>query len=113
MCIRDRALAVEALQIFGAIQAPVYGVTRHQAAGPFRVKRNDAVLAVLCLPEMTGHDRQVQGLAVVTCHFREAKDGEHRIISFYAKRARGLMARYAIDRRLDRAEDLKGFDGEG
>ena len=33
-----------------------------------------------------------------------------RMIAFYAKRARGAMARYAVDGRLQRAEDLKGFD---
>jgi cytoplasmic iron level regulating protein YaaA (DUF328/UPF0246 family) len=35
------------------------------------------------------------------------------MISFFAKKARGLLARYAIDRRIDRATDLKGFDSEG
>ena len=43
----------------------------------------------------------------------EEKDGEARIISFYAKRARGLMARYAIDNRLERHADLKAFDIAG
>jgi uncharacterized protein len=46
---------------------------------------------------------------VVTCHFKEDRDGEIKTISFFAKRARGLMARYAIDQRIDRAEDLKHF----
>lgn len=50
---------------------------------------------------------------VITCHFREEKAGTSRIISFFAKRARGLMARYAIDHRLEDAEALKGFDLEG
>jgi cytoplasmic iron level regulating protein YaaA (DUF328/UPF0246 family) len=52
-------------------------------------------------------------LPLVTCHFLEEKDGESRVISFYAKKARGLMARYAIDRRIDRADALKDFDLEG
>lgn len=50
---------------------------------------------------------------VITCHFREERDGEMRIISFFAKRARGAMARYAIDNRIDRAEKLKSFDRDG
>jgi cytoplasmic iron level regulating protein YaaA (DUF328/UPF0246 family) len=51
---------------------------------------------------------------VVTCHFKEVKDGAPaKIISFYAKRARGRMARYAIDGRIERAEDLKTFDVDG
>lgn len=51
---------------------------------------------------------------VVTCHFKEIKDGAPpKIISFFAKRARGRMARYAIDGRIERAEDLKTFDADG
>ena len=53
------------------------------------------------------------GHPVVTCHFREEKAGEARVISFYAKHARGLMARFAIDHRIDRAEGLKAFDVAG
>lgn len=50
---------------------------------------------------------------VVAFRFLEEKDGEGRVISFYAKRARGMVARWAIDNRIDRAEKLKGFDAEG
>jgi cytoplasmic iron level regulating protein YaaA (DUF328/UPF0246 family) len=51
---------------------------------------------------------------LVNCHFKEIRLGEApRILSFYAKTARGLMARYAIDHRIDRAEGLKGFDSAG
>lgn len=52
-------------------------------------------------------------IPLVTCKFFEEKDGEAKIISFYAKKARGLMARYAIDHRIEHAVDLKGFDSEG
>jgi cytoplasmic iron level regulating protein YaaA (DUF328/UPF0246 family) len=52
-------------------------------------------------------------LPVVACHFREEKDGQAKMVSFYAKVARGMMARYAIDNRLERVEDLKGFDRAG
>jgi cytoplasmic iron level regulating protein YaaA (DUF328/UPF0246 family) len=34
-------------------------------------------------------------------------------MSFFAKKARGLMARYAIDNRIERAADLRAFDIEG
>ena len=50
---------------------------------------------------------------VVACQFLEEKDGEARIISFFAKAARGMMARYAIDNRIELAADLKGFDRAG
>ena len=45
--------------------------------------------------------------------FEDWKNGRYKIISFYAKRARGLMARYAITRRLDAPEALKAFDEDG
>ncbi|CAN5124217.1 peroxide stress protein YaaA [soil metagenome] len=60
-----------------------------------------------------GVDLKALKLPLVTCHFREEKDGEARMLSFFAKRARGLMARYAIDHRIDRAEGLKAFDYDG
>lgn len=58
-------------------------------------------------------DADTLGHRIVTCHFREVKDGEARIVSFYAKKARGLMARFAADKRLERADDLKAFNGAG
>lgn len=58
-------------------------------------------------------DTKAIRLPVVNAKFFEEKDGESKIISFYAKKARGLMARYAIDNRIERAEDLKSFDVEG
>ncbi|WP_333587967.1 peroxide stress protein YaaA [Phenylobacterium sp.] len=50
---------------------------------------------------------------LLNIRFLEEKDGQARIVSFYAKKARGLMARFAIDNRLERVEDLKAFDREG
>lgn len=58
-------------------------------------------------------DAKALKLPVVTPHFRESKDGESRIISFFAKKARGAMARFAIDERIERADDLKAFDRDG
>ncbi len=54
-------------------------------------------------------DRKALKLPVLTCQFKEEKDGEHRVISFYAKQARGLMARFAAQNRIERPEDLKAF----
>jgi hypothetical protein len=58
-------------------------------------------------------DRAALKASVVTCRFLEEKDGEARIMSFFAKRARGAMARYAIDNRIDRTADLRAFDRDG
>ena len=45
--------------------------------------------------------------------FLDEKNGKFKVISFYAKKARGLMSRYIIENRLTNAEQLKGFDSEG
>ena len=45
--------------------------------------------------------------------FEDWKGGKYKIISFYAKRARGLMTRFAIERRLTAPEGLQAFDSEG
>ena len=50
---------------------------------------------------------------VLECVFQDYKNGDFKIISFLAKRARGLMARYAIEHRLVQPEQLKAFDSEG
>jgi cytoplasmic iron level regulating protein YaaA (DUF328/UPF0246 family) len=55
-------------------------------------------------------DRKALKPRVVDCQFEDWKNGEYKIISFFAKRARGLMARYAIQNRLETPEGLKGFD---
>ncbi len=50
---------------------------------------------------------------LVTPVFKDCKNGQYKVISFYAKKARGLMARYIIQNQLTDAEALKGFDLEG
>ena len=50
---------------------------------------------------------------VIECVFEDWKGGTYKIISFHAKRARGLMARYAIQNRLSTPHQLEGFDLEG
>jgi len=45
--------------------------------------------------------------------FEDWKNGKYKIISFYAKRARGLMTRYAVLNRLTDPEGLKDFDSDG
>ena len=50
---------------------------------------------------------------VVECVFEDWKSGAWKIISFHAKRARGLMARHAILSRAQKVEDLRGFCSEG
>ena len=58
-------------------------------------------------------DRKALKARVVSCVFEEFKGGKYKIISFHAKRARGLMVRYAIEKKLVTVKKLEGFDAEG
>ncbi len=77
--------------------------------------QGEAALINLASQEYFGAvDRAALKLKVVSCAFKERKGGDPpKIISFYAKKARGLMARFAIDGRIDRAEGLKDFTAAG
>lgn len=50
---------------------------------------------------------------IITPVFKDWKNGQYKIISFYAKKARGLMSAYIIKNRITSAEDIKGFDVDG
>lgn len=50
---------------------------------------------------------------VVECVFEDYKNDQYKIISFFAKRARGLMARYAVTHQLVKPEQLRAFDVDG
>ncbi len=74
----------------------------------------DSTLINLASQEYFGAvDAKALNLPVVTPHFREITDGGSRIISFFAKKARGTMARFAIDERVETPTDLKAFNLDG
>jgi len=50
---------------------------------------------------------------IIIPQFKERRGGSYKIISFSAKRARGMMSRYIIKNRLSDAEAIKGFDADG
>ena len=53
------------------------------------------------------------GVPMVTCHFKQEKDGLLRALGLYAKLARGQMARFAVDTAAEAPEQLQGFDRDG
>jgi cytoplasmic iron level regulating protein YaaA (DUF328/UPF0246 family) len=58
-------------------------------------------------------DRKTLQARVIECVFQDHKNGQYKIISFFAKRARGLMARYAIQHKANTVEQLQSFNLEG
>ena len=57
--------------------------------------------------------REVLRPRVIECVFEDWKNGEYKVISFFAKRARGLMARHAIKKRVKTPAGLKKFATDG
>ncbi len=58
-------------------------------------------------------DQKVLNARVIECVFEDYKGGKYKVISFFAKRARGLLARYAIQNHIHKPEKLKEFDVDG
>ena len=58
-------------------------------------------------------DRKALKSRVIECVFEDEKDHKYKVISFFAKRARGLMVRFAIDHHIKSPQDLQAFDYEG
>ncbi len=58
-------------------------------------------------------DRKALKARVVSCVFEEFKGGKYKIISFNAKRARGLMLRFAIEQKAGTVKKLQAFNAEG
>ncbi len=58
-------------------------------------------------------DRKVLKARVVECVFEQGRGGRYQVVSFFAKRARGLMARFATQHRISTPQELEAFDLEG
>jgi|HubBroStandDraft_4_1064222.scaffolds.fasta_scaffold190674_2 cytoplasmic iron level regulating protein YaaA (DUF328/UPF0246 family) len=79
-------------------------------------RRPDPTLVNLASNEYFGSvDTDALSVPFITCHFKEYKEkgDAPRALMLFAKRARGFMARYAIDHRIEKAEQLKAFDTAG
>lgn len=57
--------------------------------------------------------KKVLNAEIITPRFEDEKNGQYKVISFYAKKARGLMVKYAADNKLTESEQLKQFDLAG
>ncbi|OUS05111.1 hypothetical protein A9Q96_13515 [Rhodobacterales bacterium 52_120_T64] len=71
---------------------------------------SDTLLNCASVEYFTAVDPSALKLRVITPIFMEDREGDSKIVSFFAKRARGAMARFVMQNRITDAEDLKGFD---
>ncbi|MDB0040588.1 peroxide stress protein YaaA [Algibacter sp.] len=58
-------------------------------------------------------DTKALKVPVITANFKEFKNGQYKMISFFAKSARGMMARFIVDTNAKTIDDLKGFNYGG
>lgn len=58
-------------------------------------------------------DKKLLKAEIVTPDFKDLKNGKYKMISFYAKKARGLMSRFIIENNIDKVSDLQAFDSGG
>lgn len=76
--------------------------------------QGDEVLLNLASNEYFGAvKRKVLKARIIDTEFNDLKNGQYKIISFYAKKARGLMARHVIKERVTDPKHLKDFDDQG
>lgn len=76
--------------------------------------QGDDVLLNLASNEYFGAvKRKALNARVIDVDFKDMKSGQYKIISFYAKKARGLMSRYVIKERIKKPEQLTSFDYDG
>ena len=75
---------------------------------------NDKVLVNLASNEyFKSVKKKALNAEIITPRFEDEKNGQYKVISFYAKKARGLLVKYAADNKLTNAEQLKQFDLAG
>ncbi|MEZ5022512.1 MAG: peroxide stress protein YaaA [Chitinophagales bacterium] len=77
------------------------------------LEENDVVINLASNEYFKAVDTKALKAKVITCSFKENKNGEYKMIMIFAKQGRGAMARYMVDHQIENPEDLKGFDRDG
>lgn len=78
-----------------------------------REQGDDVLLNLASNEYFSSVRRKALNARVIDVDFKDMKNGQYKIISFYAKKARGLMARWVIKERIAKPEQLSAFDYEG
>ncbi len=74
---------------------------------------NDVLLNLASNEYFSAVKKSALNARIINTEFKDLKNGQHKIISFYAKKARGMMSRFVIKERINTLEHLKQFDAQG
>ena len=77
------------------------------------LQKNELFINLASNEYFSAVDTKTLKVPVITPEFKDYKDGKLKMISFFAKKARGLMVRYIIDTNAETIEDLKQFNYDG
>ncbi len=75
--------------------------------------KNDLIINLASKEYFSALDKKGLKGDLIDIGFKEYRDGKLKFISFSAKKARGMMARYIVKERIEAKEGLKGFDYDG
>ena len=78
-----------------------------------KAQGGDTILNLASQEYFRSVDLGVLKARVIECVFEEWKPGGYKVVSFFAKKARGLMARFATDNRIDKLQLRIGQHGKG
>jgi len=74
---------------------------------------SDTILNLASNEYFKAVDKKALKANIIEANFKEERDGKLKFISFNAKKARGIMARYVVKNKIENLEELKGFDIDG
>ena len=77
------------------------------------VNENDIIVNLASNEYFSVIDRSLISNTIVNPQFKDFKNGKLKIISFYAKKARGLMTRFLIDNDINSLSDIESFNSSG
>ena len=77
------------------------------------MKEGEVLLNLASNEYFAAIDTKALNAKIITPQFKDFKNGQLKMISFFAKKARGMMARYVIDTAANDLADIKGFTTDG
>jgi len=78
-----------------------------------KAQGDDIIVNLASVEYFKSVDRKQMGAQVIDVEFKDFKSDKYKIVSFYAKKARGLMSRFMIENHITNPSDLRAFDYEG